>query len=82
MDTRIKNLREDNDLTQRQISEFLSISQVAYSHYELNKRIIPLEVLSKLADYYKTSIDYLLFRTDEITPYPKTIKKKKNSIII
>lgn len=52
MKTRIKNLREDNDLTQKQISNILNISQVAYSYYELNKRNIPLELLSKLADFY------------------------------
>ena len=74
MKTRIKNLREDNDLTQKQLSKFLNISQVAYSYYELNKRTIPLELLSKLADFYNTSIDYLLYRTDEILPYPKTTK--------
>lgn len=74
METRIKDLREDNDLTQKQISKFLNISQVAYSYYELNKRNIPLESLCKLADFYNTSIDYLLWRTDEITPYPKETK--------
>lgn len=71
MKTRIKNLREDNDLTQNDISKILNISQVAYSYYELNKRNIPLELLSKLADYYNTSIDYLVYRTDEIKPYSK-----------
>ena len=80
--TRIKDLREDNDLTQNIISKFLGISQVAYSNYELSKRNIPLEVLSKLADYYKTSIDYLLFRTDEIAPYPKAIQRKKRNIAV
>ena len=74
MDTRITDLREDNDLTQKQISKFLNISQVAYSYYELNKRNIPLELLCKLADFYNTSLDYLLWRTDEITPYPKETK--------
>lgn len=74
MKTRIKNLREDNDLTQSEISKFLNISQVAYSYYELNKRNIPLELLSKLADYYNTSIDYLVYRTDEIKPYKKSKK--------
>ncbi len=74
METRIKNLREDNDLTQKQLSKFLNISQVAYSYYELNKRNIPLELLCKLADFYNTSIDYLLYRTDEITPYLKNTK--------
>ena len=71
MKTHIKNLREDNDLTQSEISKLLNISQVAYSYYELNKRNIPLELLSKLADYYNTSIDYLVYRTDEIKPYSK-----------
>ena len=74
METRIKSLREDNDLTQKQLSKFLNISQVAYSYYELNKRNIPLELLCKLADFYNTSIDYLLYRTDEITPYSKNSK--------
>ena len=69
--TRIKDLREDNDFTQTQLSEFLNISQVAYSYYELGRRNIPLEMLCRLADFYNTSIDYLLFRTDEIKPYVK-----------
>ena len=60
METRIKSLREDHDLTQRQLSNFLNISQVAYSYYELDKRSIPLELLTKLADFYDTSVDYLL----------------------
>ena len=72
MKTRIKDLREDKDLTQKQISQFLNISQVAYSYYEINKRSIPLEILSKLADFYNTSTDYLLLRTDESKPYKKT----------
>ena len=76
MDTRIKNLREDNDLTQFEISKMLNISQVAYSYYELNKRNIPIEILSKLADYYNTSIDYLVFRTDLYKPYPKSKSPK------
>lgn len=75
MKTRIRNLREDNDLTQSEISKYLNISQVAYSYYELGRRTIPLELLSKLADYYNTSIDYLLYRTDIIKPYPKSKQK-------
>lgn len=78
METRIKNLREDNDLTQKQISQFLNISQVAYSYYEINKRNIPLELLSKLADFYNTSVDYLLYRTEEFIPYPRQ-ENKHNS---
>ena len=50
---------------------------MAYSYYELEKRNIPLELLSKLADFYETSIDYLLYRTDEYIPYPKV--KQKNA---
>ena len=76
MKTRIKDLREDRDLTQKDISKILNISQVAYSYYELNRRSIPLEILSKLADFYTTSIDYLVYRTDEIKPYYKKIPKK------
>lgn len=73
MITRIKDLREDNDLTQCEISKMLNISQVAYSYYELNKRNIPLEILVKLADFYNTSVDYLLYRTNNKKPY--NIKK-------
>lgn len=80
METRIKNLREDHDLTQKQISKFLNISQVAYSYYELNKRNIPLELLCKLADFYHTSIDYLLYRTNEIKPYPQANSNSSNTI--
>ena len=69
--TRIKDLREDNDFTQTQLSNFLNISQVAYSYYELGRRNIPLEMLCKIADFYHTSLDYLLYRTDEIAPYEK-----------
>ena len=74
MKTRIRNLREDNDLTQKDLSQVLNISQVAYSYYELNRRNIPLELLTKLADYYTTSVDYLIYRTDVYKPYPKSKK--------
>ncbi|MCI8383386.1 MAG: helix-turn-helix transcriptional regulator [Clostridia bacterium] len=71
MKTRIKDLREDHDLTQTEISKILSISQVAYSYYETNKRSIPLESLCQLADFYNTSVDYLLCRTNQKKPYKK-----------
>ena len=75
MKTRIKNLREDHDYTQVQISEFLKVSQVAYSYYEIEKRNIPLDILIKLADFYNTSVDYILCRTDNPVPYsPSKIK--------
>lgn len=80
MKTRLRNLREDNDLTQKELSKILNISQVAYSYYELNKRSIPLELLSKIADFYNTSVDYLLFRTDIQKPYPKTQSKTKSAV--
>lgn len=67
---RIRDLREDSDLKQKVLAEYLNCSQVCYSQYELGKRDIPTEVLIKLADYYGTSIDYLLGRTDVTTPYP------------
>ncbi|MBQ8042890.1 MAG: helix-turn-helix transcriptional regulator [Clostridia bacterium] len=79
METRLKNLREDHDLTQKQLSEYLNVSQVAYSYYELNRRSIPVEILDKLADYYNTSIDYLLYKTNVSTPYPKKIKAKSSA---
>ena len=65
MKTRIKNLREDSDLTQEYLAKILNISQVAYSYYELNKRNIPLDYLCKLADFYNVSVDYLLYRTEK-----------------
>lgn len=64
MKTRIRDIREDRDLSQTEISKLLKISQVAYSYYEYNKRNISLESLCKLADYYNVSLDYLLYRTD------------------
>jgi len=76
MKTRIKNLREDNDLTQAQLAEYLKISQVAYSYYELGKRNIPLEIIIKIADFYETSLDYILYKTDNPKPYSQNSKKR------
>jgi len=64
-------LRMDKDLTQSDIAQYLRIKQNTYSRYETDERSMPLEVIDKLADYYGTSIDYLMGRTDEKTPYPK-----------
>ncbi len=61
---RIKNLRVDNDLTQKEIAAILGCSQQTYSDYENGKYDIPNEVLIKLANYYKVSIDYILERTN------------------
>lgn len=79
METRLKNLREDHVFTQRQLSEYLNVSQVAYSYYELNRRSIPVEILHKLADYYNTSIDYLLYKTNVSIPYTKKVKEKTST---
>lgn len=68
---RIRNIREDNDLLQKELAEYLKCSQVTYSRYELGKRDIPTDVLKKLANYFNTSIDYLLDETDVKKPYPK-----------
>ncbi len=64
---RLKDLREDNDLKQKQLAEYLNIKQNTYSQYENGKREIPLEMLWKLADFYNTSVDYIIGRTDNST---------------
>ena len=64
---RIRDMREDNDLTQQQISEILLCDQSLYSKYERGERDIPISLLIKLADYYNTSIDYLVGRTNDPT---------------
>ncbi len=73
---RLKEIREDHDLYQKDIAKYLNMDQSNYSKYELEKINIPIEVLIKLADYYKTSTDYLLYRTDIKTPYKKSMLKK------
>lgn len=67
---RLKDLREDNDLSQNKISRKLNITQAAYSYYESGKRNIPNEILIKLAKIYNTSTDYILGITNNKTPYP------------
>ena len=62
---RLRDLREDHDLVQKEVAEILGIDQRVYSNYETGKREIPTHLLVKLADYYKTSTDYLLGRTDD-----------------
>ena len=68
---RIRNLREDHDLKQAELASFLNCTQVCYSHYENGRRDIPTSVLILLADFYNTSVDYLLGRTSEKRPYRK-----------
>ena len=68
---RLRDLREDRDLKQAALANYLQIHQTTYSDYELGKLNVPSNVLHALADYYDTSIDYLLGRTSEKKPYPK-----------
>lgn len=69
---RLRELREDHDLSQQALADYLKITQTSYSKYELGQRGIPVEALDQLADYYYTSVDYLIRRTDKKQPYPKS----------
>ena len=71
MNLRIRDLREDRDLKQRQLADLLHCDQSLYSKYERGERPLPLEHAEKLADFYAVNVDYLLGRTDIPTPYPK-----------
>lgn len=73
---RIRDLREDRDLLQKELAEYLHCTQVCYSNYEMGKRDIPTQVLVLLAEFYHTSTDYLLGLTDEVTPYPRAERSK------
>ena len=71
MQNRLRDLREDKDLKQKDLAEYLQLHQTTYSDYELGNINVPVNVLHKLADFYDVSIDYLLCRTKEKRPYPK-----------
>ena len=73
---RIREIREDKSLTQSDIAKILNTTQQQYSKYELGIQIIPLEKINILANYYNTSFDYLVGRTDIRKPYPDSILKK------
>ena len=68
---RLRDLREDHDLTQRQLAEYLKMSQPQYFRYEQGYRDIPTDILISLADLYNTSTDYILGRTDNSSPPDK-----------
>ena len=72
---RIKDLRTDNDLTQKEIAEAIGITQRKYSYLETGKQQWPDELLVRLAELYHTSIDYLLGLTDNPRPYPRRKQK-------
>lgn len=71
MELRIREIREDRDLSQKEISELLMCDQSLYSKYELGKRELPLRIAAKLAEYYGVSVDYLIGLTDIPEPYPR-----------
>lgn len=75
MKIRMKDLRTDNDLTQKEIAEAIGITQRKYSYLETGKQQWPDELLVRLAELYHTSVDYLLGLTDNPRPYPRRKQK-------
>lgn len=78
---RIKEIREDRDITQREIAKVLKIHQQNYSRWELGIVKMPIEKYVELAKFYHVSVDYLLGLTDVMKPYPKSIMQKNKSYI-
>lgn len=74
---RLRDLREDHDLTQRALAKHLYIRQNTYSQYENGQRQVPSDILIKLAWYYNTSIDYILGLTNNKTPYAQAELRQK-----
>lgn len=74
---RLRDLREEHDLFQKDICKILNMSQTGYSAYETGENDIPTSILKKLAQYYNTSVDYILCLTDERKPYPKSKLNKE-----
>ena len=72
---RLRDMREDHDLTQQALADVIFIRQSTYSQYETGRRPVPLEVIIRLAAFYDTSVDYLLELTDDPRPYPRRKKK-------
>ena len=68
---RLKDLREDKDMNQKEIAFILNTTQQQYSKYEIGIRLMPIDKLDKLASFYNTSIDYIVGRTNMKKPYPK-----------
>lgn len=79
---RLKEIRVDRSIPQREIAKLLHTTQQQYSKYELGIAIIPVDKLVILANFYNTSVDYLLGRTDIREAYPKSILNKTNKILI
>lgn len=75
MNTRIKDLRTDRDLTQTQVAEAIGVTQRKYSYLETGEQQWPDELLARLAAFYRTSVDYLLYLTDDPRPYARRKRK-------
>ena len=73
---RMRNLREDKDLKQKDIAKMLNVAQTTYSDYENGKINMPTSILIKLAELYNTSIDYLLGMTDNPRPYERSTRRR------
>ena len=73
---RLRDLREDRDLTQAEVASYLCVKQNTYSQYETGTRQLPIDLLIRLAQYYGVSTDYILELTDKPAPYPPKSKKK------
>lgn len=76
---RLKELREDRDLLQKDIANIIGLSQRNYSYYETGQSMLTADILKSLANYYNTSIDYILYETDERKRYNESIIKKQNN---
>jgi len=76
---RLKEIREDRDYLQKDIAKVLGISQVVYSRYETGIRLIPIDKLDILADFYDVSIDYLIGKTDVKKRHPRSILDEKKT---
>ena len=72
---RLRDLREDHDITQKEMADYLHVRQNTYSQYETGHRQLPLEALIRLAEFFNTSTDYLLGLTDVTLPYPRSSKR-------
>ena len=75
--SRLKDLREDYDLTQKEVADILHTTQQQYSKYELGIRLIPIDKLNLLADYYETTVDYLIGRSNIKKPYTEKQRTQK-----
>lgn len=81
MYSRIRELREDRDLSQKEFAKILGMSQTGYSKYETGENDVPTGILIVMAKYYQTSIDYLLGLTDVKTPYPRQREQPQTSVM-